>query len=213
MKRRQSRRAPAPAPQEATRERSTLTTAELLQRGLGPALPKRAELLAIPGLHADMQVLIGGPDRSYLSGVEEVWLDYPGDPLPLLASSRKGASFVLCRALLELGCPDVALHVFRCSDSRHQYTLKSIHKAATRTIVEGERQWAREAEWVEDPRFAEAGKKRRHTLVERRLPTPQYVEPPLPRSALQQASRHNERAPKSGLAQPGSPRAGAREDR
>jgi hypothetical protein len=93
-------------------------------------LPSTAELLALGGLIARFRVIRDG-DRI---GIEEAWCDWQGRHFK--ASSRHGATHALCRELVGAGCPDVAMQVYRDSDGAYQYTFRSIHRAAERTIWE-----------------------------------------------------------------------------
>jgi hypothetical protein len=54
------------------------------------------------------------------------------------AQSRTGASFTLCRDLLAAGCPDQPMDVRW--EGKVALHIRSIHKAATRTIIENSSQ-------------------------------------------------------------------------
>jgi hypothetical protein len=136
---------------------------------------KRHELLALGGIATRMRIVIGGPNATERSGIEEAWCEWNGRRF--LANSRHGATFALCRKLVAAGCPDMAMQVYRETDGIHQYTFKSIHRAAGRTIRESAAHVAREVAFVEPPQAAERVNARQGKGLQRQVPAPRYPEP------------------------------------
>jgi hypothetical protein len=91
----------------------------------------------------------------HLSGSEVAQAEWNGI-IFTAGPTRHGATHDLCRMLVAAGCPDQPMRVYRRTDSLHQYSFRSIHKAATMTVKEGFTVRARPGRWVPPEQVAAA---------------------------------------------------------
>jgi hypothetical protein len=82
-----------------------------------------ATLTAVPESHT--------PERSSTWRCSCEWNGRTFEP-----TSRRGASYSLCRELVAAGCPDQAMRVIDHA-GKLQFVLRSVHAAAGRTVTEG----------------------------------------------------------------------------
>jgi hypothetical protein len=96
------------------------------------SLPTNAELLALDGLKAAVEIVPNS--RTPKKG--SAWratCEWQGRRFE--AVSRNGASHALCRELVAAGVPDKPLQVFD-QDGKLRFVIRSIHEAAGRTYLE-----------------------------------------------------------------------------
>jgi hypothetical protein len=123
------------AQQEAAKARRIATDAVRQPSLRRHPLPSEAELLALD-VHAEFRIIVGGPERSHKTGTEEAYCEWNGRRFEV--RSRHGAAYDLCRQLVAAGIPDQPMQVYRASNGAHQYTFRSVHRAALWTIEESD---------------------------------------------------------------------------